>query len=78
MTGEMPGDVKMMHDGIAGMMAGDPNAMRMPPDKIEQKRKEIEGEIVAEEAQQKEANKPWASEVSSSKIEVPADDGYKV
>ena len=34
MTGIMPGEVKIMHDGIAGLMAGDANAMRMPPDKI--------------------------------------------
>lgn len=41
MTGVMPGEVKMEHDFIDGMLADDPDAMKMPANTIEAKRTEI-------------------------------------
>lgn len=41
MTGVMPGEVKMEHDFIDGMLADDPDAMKMPAYLIDVKRNEI-------------------------------------
>jgi hypothetical protein len=48
MTGVMPGEVKMEHDFIEGMLASDPDAMKMPANKIEEKRAEINEQLVGE------------------------------
>lgn len=57
----MPGEVKMEHDFIDGMLADDPDAMKMPANTIEAKRTEINEQLVGEIAKQKAANEPWAS-----------------
>ena len=41
-TGNMHGDIQMMHDTINGMLAADPNSMRMNEGNISAKRAEMD------------------------------------
>lgn len=60
------------------MLEGDPNLMLMTSENINEKRAELAAQLVTEIEKQKQVNAPYASEVVTTEIMVPGDDGHQI